>query len=59
VAAVIARLTACRYLDDAEFARAWVTARAHRVAVGPARLARESKGSRTADRGGVAHLAEE
>jgi len=41
VAAVIARLTACRYLDDAEFARAWVTARAHRVAVGPARLARE------------------
>lgn len=41
VAAVITRLTACRYLDDAEFARTWVTARAHRVAVGPARLARE------------------
>jgi regulatory protein len=41
VAAVIERLTACRYLDDAEFARTWVTARAHRVAVGPARLARE------------------
>jgi regulatory protein len=41
VAAVIERLTARRYLDDAEFARAWVTARAHRAAVGPARLARE------------------
>jgi regulatory protein len=41
VAAVIARLTTCRYLDDAEFARTWVTARAHRAAVGPARLARE------------------
>jgi regulatory protein len=41
VAAVIARLAACRYLDDAEFARMWVTARAHRAAVGPARLSRE------------------
>jgi regulatory protein len=41
VAAVVARLTACRFLDDAEFARTWVTARAHRAAVGPARLARE------------------
>jgi len=31
VAAVIARLTAARYLDDADFARSWVSARARRV----------------------------
>jgi len=41
VAAVIARLTASRYLDDAEYARAWACARAHRRCLGPARLARE------------------
>jgi len=43
---VVARLTASRYLDDAEYARAWAVARAHRHSVGPARLARElrSKG---------------
>lgn len=41
VAAVIARLTAARYLDDADFARTWVSARARRGAAAPARLARE------------------
>lgn len=46
IQAVVARLTASRYLDDAEYARAWALARAHRHSVGPARLARElrSKG---------------
>ena len=39
--AVIARLTAARYLDDAEFARTWVSARAQRGTAGPVRLARE------------------
>jgi len=41
VAAVIARLTAARYLDDADFARTWVSKRARRGAAAPARLARE------------------
>jgi len=41
VAGVIARLTAARYLDDADFARTWVSARAHRGVAAPARLARE------------------
>ena len=43
---VVARLAASRYLDDAEYARAWACAQAHRHSVGPARLARElrSKG---------------
>lgn len=41
IAAVVAKLTASRYLDDAEYARAWARARAHRRSVGPARLARE------------------
>jgi regulatory protein len=41
VEAVLARLTASRYLDDAEFARTWVTTRARRSLMGPARLARE------------------
>jgi len=41
VAVVIARLTAARYLDDAEFARTWVSARASRGVAAPARLARE------------------
>lgn len=41
VAAVIARLTAARYLDDADFARTWVSARARRGVAAPARLARE------------------
>lgn len=41
IQAVIARLTASRYLDDAEYARAWARARAHRRSLGPARLARE------------------
>jgi regulatory protein len=41
IATVIARLVAARYLDDADFARTWVIARARRGAAGPARLARE------------------
>jgi regulatory protein len=41
VAAVIARLTAARYLDDADFARTWVSTRARRGAAAPGRLARE------------------
>jgi regulatory protein len=41
IAAVIARLAAARYLDDAEFARTWVSARAQRGVAAPARLARE------------------
>jgi regulatory protein len=41
VAAVIARLTAAGYLDDAAFARTWASARARRGAAAPARLARE------------------
>lgn len=41
IAAVVARLTAARYLDDAEFARTWVSARAQRGAAAPTRLARE------------------
>ena len=46
IQAVVARLAASRYLDDAEYARAWARARAHRRSVGPARLTRElrSKG---------------
>jgi regulatory protein len=39
VEAVVRRLTAAGYLDDAGYARAWARSRAHRV--GPARLARE------------------
>ena len=41
IATVIARLTAARYLDDADFARTWVTTRARRGAAAPARLAHE------------------
>jgi regulatory protein len=41
IATVMARLTAARYVDDADFARTWVAARAHRGAAAPARLARE------------------
>ncbi len=41
IATVVARLTAVRYLDDAEFARVWVSSRAQRGVAGPARLARE------------------
>ncbi len=41
IGVVVARLTASRYLDDAEYARAWARARAHRHSVGPARLAGE------------------
>jgi len=41
IAAVIARLTEARYLDDADFARTWVSMRARRGAAAPTRLARE------------------
>lgn len=41
ITAVVARLTASGYLDDAEYAKAWARARAHRHSLGPARLARE------------------
>jgi regulatory protein len=41
IAAVIARLTAAGYLDDAAFARTWASGRARRGAAAPARLARE------------------
>ena len=51
VGAVIARLAAARYLDDAEFARTWALTRARRGAAAPARLARElrAKGVPDAD----------
>lgn len=41
IAAVIARLTSAKYLDDLEFARTWVRSRALPRATAPARLARE------------------
>lgn len=41
IAGVIGRLTASRYLDDAEFARSWVRSRAERAGYGPSRLRRE------------------
>jgi regulatory protein len=49
IATVIARLRAAHYLDDAEFARTWVTARAHRGAAGPVRLARELRAKGVAE----------
>lgn len=49
VEAVLARLTASRYLDDADFARTWVTTRARRSLMGPARLARELRAKGIAD----------
>jgi regulatory protein len=51
IAAAIDRLTAARYLDDADFARTWVSTRAHRGTAGPGRLARElrAKGVPEAD----------
>jgi regulatory protein len=41
ISAVLARLTASRYLDDVEYARAWARSRAHRRSLGPTRLAQE------------------
>lgn len=41
IASVIARLITARYLDDADFARSWVSTRAQRGVAAPARLARE------------------
>jgi regulatory protein len=49
IADAIARLTATHYLDDAEFARNWVSARARRGPTGPARLARELRAKGIAD----------
>jgi regulatory protein len=40
VARALARLTAARYLDDAQFTRAWLAAKT-RQRLGPARLSRE------------------
>jgi SOS response regulatory protein OraA/RecX len=62
IATVLARLRALRYLDDADFARIWVAARARRTATGPARLARElrAKGVANTDIGAaLSALAEE
>lgn len=41
IAAVIARLTSAKYLDDLDFARTWVRSRARPRATAPARLVRE------------------
>ena len=41
ISAVLARLTASRYLDDGEYARAWARSRAHRRSLGPMRLTQE------------------
>ncbi len=49
IQAVIARLSASRYLDDGEYARTWARARAHRHSVGPARLTRELQSKGIAD----------
>jgi len=49
IQAVVVRLTASRYLDDAQYARAWAHARAHRRSVGPARLAQELRSKGIAD----------
>jgi regulatory protein len=49
IADAVARLTTARYLDDAEFARNWVSARARRGLTGPARLARELRAKGIAD----------
>ena len=43
IAAVIARLTSAKYLDDLDFARMWVRSRSPRRADAPARLAREMR----------------
>ena len=57
IAAVIARLTALRYLDDADFARTWVAARARRTPTGPARLARELRAKGIAEEWDVSEAA--
>ncbi len=41
IEAVVAKLTASGYLNDAVYARTWAQSRAHRRPVGPARLADE------------------
>jgi regulatory protein len=49
IAAVLARLTASGYVDDADLARTWVAARTRRSAMGPVRLARELRDKGIAD----------
>lgn len=41
IVATLAKLSAARYLDDVEYARAWARSRAHRRSLGPTRLAQE------------------
>ena len=41
ISSTLAKLTAARYLDDEEYARAWARSRAHRRSLGPTRLAQE------------------
>ncbi len=50
VAGVVERLTAARYLNDREFARDWVQARAARSGFGPLRLSRELRAKGIAER---------
>lgn len=49
IGAVVGRLTALRYLDDAEYARGWARARAQRGPLGPSRLARELRAKGVAE----------
>lgn len=50
VEAVLARLIAGRYLDDAEYAASYVRTRGSRRALGPARLAAELRGKGVGER---------
>ncbi len=62
VGGVLDRLAAARYLNDREFARGWVQARAARSGFGPLRLSRElrAKGIEEGDiRAALAELLEE
>jgi regulatory protein len=58
IAAAVTRLTAARYLDDAEYARAWARSRARRLSMGPARLARELRARGVSEEHIAAALAE-
>lgn len=49
VAAVIDRLRAARYLDDADFATTWVSTRTRRGVAAPGRLARELRAKGVAE----------
>lgn len=50
ISATLAKLTAARYLDDGEYARAWARSRAHRRSLGPTRLAQELRAKGIAER---------